>query len=187
MREGWVRPQVLAPRTALVGVLSYVEGARAFAVRRAQRTGVYERLTHRRLLLGHQGGRLHVRGSDGRQTSPAVNAVRPRVWARLFRSTSAGLEPLALWLNEDGLPRAGHGWQHTFATANARIAQLGLQGFRGTPHMLRHSCALRWYAVGRLAYERRFAHLDEQEQRDFRVQSGDDPAALSGAVSDAGA
>ena len=36
-----------------------------------------------------------------------------------------------------------------------------------------HSCALRWYAVGRLAYEHRFAHLDEQESKDFRVQFGD--------------
>lgn len=160
------------PRTALVGVLDYVEGARATAIRHAQCTGVYERLAHRRLLLGDLGGRLHVREPDGRQTSPALNAVGPRARARLFRSTSAGLEPLALWLNEDGMPRAGHGWQHTFAAANARIARLGLPGFRCTPHMLRHSCALRWYAVGRLAYERRFAHLSEEEQRDFRVQFG---------------
>src|SRR5439155_1686392 len=41
-----------------------------------------------------------------------------------------------------------------------------------SPHMLRHSCALRWYAVGRLAYERRFGHLDEDEQRNFRAQFG---------------
>ena len=79
---------------------------------------------------------------------------------------------MALWLNEDGTPRQAHGWEHTFDAANARIVKLGLPGFRCIPHMLRHSCALRWYAVGRLAYEQRFAHLDVEEQRDFRVQFG---------------
>ena len=38
--------------------------------------------------------------------------------------------------------------------------------------MLRHSFALRWFSVGRLLYERRFAHLSEEETRDFRVQFG---------------
>jgi integrase len=160
------------PRTALVGVLDYVEGARARAVRQAQRDGRYEQVTRRRLVLGQQNGRLLIREPDGRQTSPAANAINPRSRARLFRSTPAGVEPVALWLNEDGMPRAAHGWQHTFAAANARIARLGLPGFACTPHMLRHSCALRWYAVGRLAYERRFAHLDAEELRDFRVQFG---------------
>jgi integrase len=36
-----------------------------------------------------------------------------------------------------------------------------------------HSFALRWFSVGRLLYERRFAHLDAQELRDFRAQFGD--------------
>jgi len=160
------------PRIVLLGVLDYVEGARARAVRQAQQDGRYERVRRRRLLLGQHGGRLSIQEPDGRQTSPAVTAIGPRARARLFRPTSAGLEPLALWLNEDGMPRAAHGWQHTFAEANARIARMGLSGFMCTPHMLRHSCALRWYAVGRLAYERRFAHLDEEEQRDFRAQFG---------------
>jgi integrase len=160
------------PRTALLGVLDYVEGARARAVRQAQQAGRYERVRRLRLLLGQHGGRLSIQEPDGRLSSPALNAIGPRARARLFRPTSAGLEPLALWLNEDGMPRAAHGWEHTFASANARIARMGLAGFTCSPHMLRHSCALRWYAVGRLAYERRFAHLDEEEQRDFRAQFG---------------
>ncbi len=160
------------PRPALLAVLDYVEGGRAKAVRRAQRDGRYERVPGQRILLAQHGDRLRVREPDGRHTEPPLNAVGPPGRARLFRSTAAGLEPAALWLNEDGMPRQPHGWQHTFAAANARIAALGLPGFRCTPHMLRHSCALRWYAVGRLAYERRFAHLDAEEQRDFRVQFG---------------
>ena len=160
------------PRTALLAVLDYVEGARARAVRRAQRDGRYVRVPHQRILMGRRGDRLSVQELDGRQTEPPLNAIGPRGRARLYRSTPAGLEPVALWLNEDGTPRQAHGWEHTFDAANARIVTLGLPGFRCTPHMLRHSCALRWYAVGRLAYEQRFAHLDVEEQRDFRVQFG---------------
>jgi hypothetical protein len=32
---------------------------------------------------------------------------------------------------------------------------------------------LRWYSVGKLLYDARFAHLDGEELRDFRVQFGD--------------
>lgn len=160
------------PRLALLGVLSYVEGARARAVRQAQREGTYERLSRSRLVLAHHGDRLSIREPDGRQTEPVINAIGPQARCRLFRKTAAGLEPVALWLNEDGLPRDPNAWHHTFEQANSRIEQLGLRSFRATPHMLRHSCALRWYAVGRLAYERRFGHLDAEEQRDFRVQFG---------------
>ncbi|MFG2030005.1 hypothetical protein [Streptomyces sp. NPDC048825] len=41
-----------------------------------------------------------------------------------------------------------------------------------TAHMLRHSMALHWFSVGRLLRERRFAHLDGEELRDFRAQFG---------------
>ena len=49
---------------------------------------------------------------------------------------------------------------------------MGFPGLLATAHHLRHSFALRWYSVGRLAYERRFAHLSEDEQKDFRAQFG---------------
>lgn len=161
------------PRTALLATLDYVEGARARAVRRAQDDGRYRQLVGLRRVVEVRGERLSVVEADGRQTTPSVTAIGPRGRRRLFRETPEGLEPMALWLNEDGLPRDPHGWQHTFEQANERIARLGLVGFTCAPHMLRHSCALRWYAVGRLAYEHRFGHLDEQESKDFRVQFGD--------------
>ena len=161
------------PRPALLAVLDYLEGARARAVRKAQQAGRYDRVARARLVVGARGDRLTIQEPDGRVTQWAVNAIGARARRRLFRLTDAGLEPLALWLNEDGLPRTAHGWQHTFTQANARIASLGLAGFTATPHMLRHSCALRWYAVGRLAYARRLGHLSEEETKDFRVQFGD--------------
>lgn len=161
------------PRWALVEVLAYVEGARARAVRRAQRERRYEQRTRPRLVLEVQRDHLLILEPDGRRTRPSLDALSPLMRRRLFRRTASGLEPLAVWLNEDGLPRGPHGWQHTFARANARIARLGLAGFRATAHHLRHSFALRWYAVGRLAYESRYAHLSGEELKDFREQFGD--------------
>jgi integrase len=160
------------PRPALLAVLDYVEGARARAVRHAQRAGRYDRATVRLVTEVH-GERLTIRAPDGQLTRSVINTIGPRTRRSVYRRTVRGLEPLALWLNEDGMPRPPHAWQHTFTQANTRIAALGLAGFSATPHMLRHSCALRWYAVGRLAYERRLGHLSEEETKDFRVQFGD--------------
>ncbi|MBO0823793.1 MAG: site-specific integrase [Actinobacteria bacterium] len=160
------------PRWALTAVLAYVEGPRARAVRHAQAAGRYEQVRGLRLVLGRQGSRLRIAELDGRETEPPVNALAPSSRRRLFRSTALGLEPAVVWLNEDGLPRDPHGWHHTFAAANRRISGLGLRGFRAAPHHLRHSFALRWYSVGRMAYERRFGHLDVEEQKDFREQFG---------------
>lgn len=39
--------------------------------------------------------------------------------------------------------------------------------------MLRHSFALRWFAVGKLASALQLQHLSEEETRDFRAQFGD--------------
>lgn len=161
------------PRWALVDVLDYIEGARARAVRRAQREGRYERPDWVRLVLDVDREHLRIAEPDGRETRPAVNALGPAARRRLFCRTPRGLEPVAVWLNEDGMPREPHGWQHTFDAANARIAGMGFPGFLATAHHLRHSFALRWYSVGRLAYEQRFAHLDVEEQKDFRAQFGD--------------
>ncbi|MFY1677415.1 site-specific integrase [Streptomyces sp. WMMC905] len=162
------------PRTVLSDALGYCEGERAAAVRRAQRAGRYERLA-RVLLLHRVLGRRRLQLVDGTGTlvQVSLDALTPQVRRRIFLETPAGLAPAALWLNEDGLPRAPRGWQHTFDTANERVARAGLAGVAATAHMLRHSMALRWFSVGRLLYERRFAHLDAEELRDFRAQFGD--------------
>jgi integrase len=161
------------PRRPLLEVLSYLEGARARAVRRAQRSGRYERIAGVRLVLDVQREHLVVLEPDGRQTRPAIDAISPVMRRRLFRHTPQGLEPLTVWLNEDGLPRDPHGWEHTFDTANARIARQGFPGLRATPHHLRHSFCLRWYSIGKLIYEARLDHLSEAERKDFREQFGD--------------
>jgi integrase len=161
------------PRAALTEVLSYIEGERAAAVARAQAAGRYERLDGACVLVRVLGRRrVELRRPDGRRETVSLDGLAPRERRRMLREGGRGLEPVAVWLNEDGLPRAPHGWHHTFEVANRRLARLGLAGFAGAAHMLRHSFALRWYAVGRLIYGQRLAHLSDQEAKDFREQFG---------------
>ncbi|MFG1930847.1 hypothetical protein ACGFK1_09350 [Mycobacterium sp. NPDC048908] len=80
---------------------------------------------------------------------------------------------MALWLNEDGMPRQAHGWHHTFDAGNRRTAALGLPDFSCTPHMRRHSFALKWFAIAKLVNSARIGHLSSQEAEDFRAQFGD--------------
>ncbi len=172
--KGRVGRRYWLPRVALTGVLSYGEGARALAVHRAQREGRYEGLPGVRVVerVG-ANGRLDVRDADGKLRTVPLDVLAPAARRRLFRRMDGELEPLAVWLNEDGLPRPAHAWEHTFTVANQRLERLGLAGFRCTPHMLRHSFALKWYSVGKLLYEVRVGHLDDEELRDFRAQFGD--------------
>ncbi|MGI5243110.1 hypothetical protein [Dactylosporangium sp. CA-139066] len=162
------------PRQVLADVLAYVEVERAAAVRRAQQAGRYDRLAGvlvlRRVMARR---RVELVDASGAVGMVSLDVLDPAVRARVFVQTSVGLAPAALWLNEDGLPREPHGWQHTFDVANQRVARAGLASVRATAHLLRHSFALRWFSVGRLLYERRFSHLDADELRDFRAQFGD--------------
>jgi site-specific recombinase XerD len=162
------------PRQALQGVRAYIEGGRAAAVRRAQTEGRYERLSDKRLVLATHGMQAAtMTGNRGEPQRERWNDVEPETRLRLFRETDQGLEPVALWLNEDGLPRDPRGWEHTFEVANERIAGLGLANFRCTAHMLRHSFALRWFSIGKLIKYARLGHLTADEQRDFREEVGD--------------
>ncbi len=162
------------PRSAMKGVLSYMEDGRAAAVRRAQAAGRYDRVVGSRLVLAVHGTQsVTLEGVRGGSERKLWNDIGPRARLRLFRPTAQGLEPLALWLNEDGLPRDGRGWEHTFDVANERIQQLGLANFTCTAHMLRHSMALKWYSIGRLVQAARLGHLSEVERLDFREQFGD--------------
>jgi integrase len=120
----------------------------------------------------YAGGRLKLRRPNGDLESVALDGVTPEKRLRLFRRVDRELESLAVWLNENGLPRPKQAWEKTFDRANVRLERLGLAGFRAAPHHLRHSFALKWYSVGKLLYEARFAHLAD-EVRDFRAQFGD--------------
>lgn len=162
-------------RRVVSAVWSYIEGARARAVRQAQAAGTYESMDGRMIVDVDRRRGVVVMPDEqsGRWVTREWGLVTPATRRKMLRETQEGLEPVTLWLNEDGLPRDPHGWHHTFDVANERIAALGLDNFHVTPHMGRHSAALRWFSVGKMLYSKRIGHLDEDEARDFREQFGD--------------
>jgi hypothetical protein len=140
-------------------------------VRHAQQTAAYERIPDRMVVTADRGS-VVLSGDDG-PVRRDWGVVRPALRRRMFRQTPAGLEPLWLWLNEDGMPRDPHGWHHTFEMANRRVAAMGLDNFHVTAHTHRHSFALKWFSIGKLTYSARLGHLTGKELEDFRSQFGD--------------
>ena len=82
-----------------------MEGQRAEAVRRAQREGRYEQLAGIRVVEDFRSSRRLVLSVPGGRESVPLDGLGPAGRLRLFRRTDGGLEPLALWLNQDGMPR----------------------------------------------------------------------------------
>ncbi|WP_251420707.1 site-specific integrase [Pseudarthrobacter sp. NCCP-2145] len=163
-----------AKREVLNSVWNYIETERASSIRRARASGVYERLSGMRIICEVREDALLTLSEPGRPSSLLVlNDLSPEERQSLFVRTAEGLEPLALWLNEDGLPRGKRSWYKCFNGANRRVARAGIDRLQCHPHVLRHSFALRWYAVGRLVWERRAPSLSPGQALDFREQFGD--------------
>ena len=141
------------PRGVLAAVASYmdsVEGSRKEAVIRAQREGRYDGLYGTRIVTGYnpRSRVVYVEGPDG-AVPLSVDVLGPDERRLLFRRTPGGLEPLAVWLAPDGMPKKASGWEDTFAAANERIARAWAGSGDGSapsgqcplwarPHMLRH-------------------------------------------------
>lgn len=154
------------------------EGSRPAAIARAQAVGRYERVSDRWIVENvRRDGQLEIVASDRTRRTVQVDALDPPTRMRLFCRGTGGLEPMWLWLNDDGTPRPKHSWYKTFDRANARVAKtLAHQSAAPLwcrPHMLRHSFALRWFCIATFVSWQRTDMLTKQEQRDFRNQLGD--------------
>lgn len=97
----------------------------------------------------------------------------------LLRQTPDGLEPLALWLSANGLPKKAHSWQDTFQAAHARIqrewAESGGKGAAALfcrPHMARNSFALKWFSILSVVWEPGVESFTDDELKDLRDQFG---------------
>ncbi|WP_327295475.1 MULTISPECIES: integrase [unclassified Streptomyces] len=193
-REGrtyWIPRQVLR---SVDGYLDPLEGSRAEVISRAQREGRYDRLNGVRIVTGHdsRARKLRVTTADGSETV-ALDELSPDDRRLLFRRNPQGLEPLWVWLSVNGLPKKPHSWEDTFDAANRRVAEAWLcktdpDGRVGedqqeqvrrecplwvTPHMCRHSFALKWFSILSLLEERRLEGFSPDEIEDFRDQLGD--------------
>lgn len=165
----WLRRQTLN------SVAVYIETERATAVRKAQAFGLYERLPDVHIVESvNEMGRARITSAATSFTRTVnLNDLNPDQRRVLFTRDDDGLAPLMLWLNEDGSPRPKRAWYKSFSRANERVRRSGIDRMVCHPHMLRHSFALRWYAVGRLIWERRDVGLNNNHVLDFRQQFGD--------------
>ncbi|MEU9472192.1 site-specific integrase [Streptomyces avermitilis] len=128
-KEGrWYR----IPRAVLREIEGYtdpLEGSRTQAIRRAQRRGTYEKIPYKRVVRGYNArSRLLHLESGG---SLSVDVLGPDERRLLFRRTTTGLEPLALWLSPNGMPKKFEGWEDTFNAANKRIQRVWARCGRG--------------------------------------------------------
>ena len=176
------------PRSVLAAVASYmdpVEGSRKEAVTRAQREGRYDGLYGTRIVTWYnpRSRVVYVEGPDG-AVPLSVDVLGPDERRLLFRRTPGGLEPLAVWLAPDGMPKKASGWEDAFAAANERIARAWAGSGDGSapsgqcplwarPHMLRHSFALKWFSILSAVWQPRIDGFTDDELKDLRAQFGD--------------
>jgi integrase len=166
---------------------AYAESSRAWAVARAQRKGLYERLPGLRVVTevtrrAKPVVRWRGPGGPAGQCPLAELTVRERML--LFTEGPQGLEPLWLWLNEQGMPFGVHSWDGVFRTANERCERVltppgraGLDPHQvfapcATPHSARHSFALYMLVVLNELMDQKYG-LTAEERRDFRQLYGD--------------
>lgn len=166
---------------------SYVDSTRVLAIRQAQRKGRYDRIPGLRVVTAVTRGRtptVRWRDQDGVAGERALDELTVRERMRLFTEGPHGLEPLWLWLNEQGMPFQVHSWEAVFTAANKRCERIltpsrrvGLDPHQvfapyATPHSARHSFALYMLVVLDTLMDQKYG-LSPEERRDFRQLYGD--------------
>lgn len=156
---------------SLKDVELYRVSTRAAAVRRARVEGRYDALAVRWIVQGvTRRGEVSWVDEHGERATASLNGLTDRDRVNLFTESADGLEPLALWLTETGMPMRYRGWSKVFERASARCRELGLEVF-ATPHMLRHSMALRSLVSLHHALDRRLG-LTPAERRHYEALYG---------------
>ncbi|KJS53503.1 integrase [Streptomyces rubellomurinus subsp. indigoferus] len=127
---------IYVPSSSLKATWDYVEEERAEAVEAAQDAGLYERIRDPLIVADPSDPVVVING-----TRVGVDRLSHAERRRLLIETRDGLEPAALWLNEQGMPSSRSCWQKVFKTANRRCSGHRLN-LRCHPHALRHSFAV---------------------------------------------
>jgi len=156
---------------ALQTVELYRVTTRAAAVRRARAEGRYDALAVRWVVQGiTRRGEVSWVDERGERVTASLNRLTDRDRVNLFIRGEDGLEPLALWLTGTGMPMRYRSWSKVFERASDRCRELGLEVF-ATPHMLRHSMALRSLVSLHHALDRRLG-LTPAERRHYEALYG---------------
>ena len=166
---------------------SYTASSRAWAVRKAQAKGRYDRITGLRIVTDVSPGPRRMVCWVERNGTVCRQALDRLTWQDrmlLYAEGPQGPEPLWLWLNEAGLPLHPHSWEAVFRTANlrCRTALEPPAGTRVDPHRLywpyatvqagRHSFALKMLVTLNQLLDRRFG-LTARERRYYGLLLGD--------------
>jgi len=156
---------------ALKAVEAYRITTRAHAVARAQHRGVYARLPVCWVVRTiDRRGMVHWVDQDGQEHKALLDVLDEADRRNLYWEDTDGLEPLAVWLTEAGLPMRPGSWNKVFTQANQRCQQQGLE-LVCSPHMLRHSMALQMLISLHYALDRRMG-LTSAERRYFQTVYG---------------
>jgi len=164
---------------ALRDIEAYCATTRRAVIRRAQAAGRYDDLGGVWLVTkvtGRARRELHWLDRRGQAGKGSLNSLDPDERRLLFVRGESGLEPLWLWLAEDGTPFGEHSWEAVFRAGSQRCARV-LDGIVAsppfaTPHMCRHSFALHMLVALHHAMDLRFG-LTAEERRDYRLLYGD--------------
>lgn len=151
--------------SARQGVHTYRLTTRDESVRRAQYQGKYESIEGLRVIeevTRHGLARWSERG--GRLREAHLDTLTDRQRLLLFVRGPHGPEPAMVWLTESGMPLRYRGWSKTFERASERCQALGLNVW-ATPHMLRHSMALRVLIALNYALDRRLGLTPAERRR----------------------
>lgn len=161
--------------STLRSVRTYIATSRAQVIERAQKRGYYDKLVDKVILHRVRGAlptTLEWFDPNGQLHERALDRLTVDQRRRLFIEGPGGVEPLWLWLSEDGLPFAGHSWEAVFRSASDRCsAILGERAPFCRPHMARHSFALQMLLALHHALDSRF-ELDDAQRRDFELLYG---------------
>jgi integrase len=131
--------RIYIPATVLRDLWDHIRFDRCELIEQAQHRGTYDRLPDKLLVTDPEDPAITPDTAGGRRRP--VETLKPRHRRRLFVCGADGLEPAALWLNEQGLPMMPGSWQSMFSDANDRCQHHGV-GLRAHPHLLRHTYAV---------------------------------------------